>query len=130
MKFVSKEEFNKLQSNENTEELLNEILSRVFNAAVETAITKLPDVVARMAKSTVAIQNMTKEFFESNEDFKDHKDVVAGVVQDIESRHADWDYGKILETAKPLIKEKLAIDIPDLPTDTPTEVNLNGNGVI
>ncbi len=131
MKFISKEECEILGLGEK-EELLNEILSRVYNGAIEGSIKKLPEVISRLMVSTAATQKMTKQFFADNEEFEDHKEIVAAVVQDIDSLHPDWNYGDIMEEAKPIIKEKIAAikNKSDLQLGLPDEVNLKGNGVI
>lgn len=129
MKFISNEEWLRLTT-EKDENLMNEILSRVFNAAVEKTIIKIPELVSRMVKTVSATQAMTEDFFTRNESFKAHRDIVMQVVRDVESRNPDWDYTKILNHAEPLIKEKLSVVIPEIELTVPEKVNLNGNGVI
>lgn len=131
MKFISKEECEILGMGLD-EELLNEILSRVYNAAIEEAIKKLPDVVSRMVRNTTATQVMTKKFFSVNKGFDKHTDIVAGVIEDIESQYPNKDYKDILSDAIPIIKQKISIteNLPALSLDTPSSINLNGNGVI
>ena len=129
MKFISQEEWKRL-TEEMDESLMNEILSRVHNAAVENTIRKIPELLSRMVKTTTATHAMTEDFFTRNISFKEHKDIVTQVVRDVESRNPDWDYTKILNVAEPLIKEKLSIKIPNLDTGIPNKINLKGNGVI
>lgn len=129
MKFISSEEWKRL-TEEQDESLMNEVLSRVHNAAVENTIRKIPELLSRMVKTTTATHAMTEDFFKRNELFKKHRDTVMQVVRDVESRNPDWDYTKILNAAEPLIKEKLSIKIPSLDTGIPKEINLKGNGVI
>lgn len=131
MKFITKEECETLGIGADAD-LLNEILSRVYNAAIEAAIRKLPEVVSRMVANTTAVQTMTKDFFNRNKDFDTHKEIVAAVIQDVESKNPAWDYNKILNEAEGSIKEKIVAtkNIPKLSLDKPTKVNLDGNGVI
>lgn len=131
MKFVSKEEMAELMKSED-ESLINEILSRVYNAAIEAKIRKLPEVISRMIANTTATQAMTKDFFKRNEGFENHKDIVAAVIQDIESVNPDKEYGFILLEAEPIIKEKIAALglAKNMPMDLPAVVNLKGNGVL
>ena len=132
MKFITREELDRISNTSNGEELLNEILTRVYNAAVEAAIRKLPEVVSRMVSNTSATQAMTKDFFNRNKIFEDHKDIVRSVIQDVESQHPEWDYAKILEASASIINDKIKIDPKqiDLPLDKPAIVNLDGNGVL
>ena len=129
MQFISSEEWKRL-TEEQDESLMNEVLSRVHNAAVENTIRKIPELLSRMVKTTTATYAMTEDFFKRNESFKEHRDIVMQVVRDVESRNPDWDYTKILNVAEPLIKEKLSVKIPSLDTGIPKEINLKGNGVI
>ena len=131
MKFITNEEWKVLLEQPN-EILINEILSRVYNAAVEEAIKKLPEVVTRMVKNTTATQIMTKEFFAANKGFDKHTEIVAGVLEDIESQYPNKDYKDVMAEAVPLIREKIAAskNIPDLSLDCPDNPNLDGNGVI
>lgn len=131
MKFISKEEWKAL-SKQTDEILINEVLSRVFNRAVETAILKLPDTISRLMVSTTATQNMTKDFFKRNSSFEEHKDIVASVTQDVESLHPEWNYEEILKEAEGVIKFKIEV-LPkqgSLPLDKPEKVNLDGNGIL
>ena len=131
MKFISNEEWKAL-SEQKDETLVNEILSRVFNSAVESAIRQLPEVVSRMVASTAATKAMTNKFLDRNKEFKDHQRIVTLVLQDIESKNADWDYEKILEEAEPIIKEKIKAEkeVPALPMDKPENVKPDANGVL
>lgn len=129
MKFISQEEWKRL-TEEMDESLMNEILSRVYNAAVEKTLTKIPELLSRMVKTATVTHAMTEDFFTRNASFKEHKDIVTQVVRDVESRNPDWDYTKILNHAEPLIKEKISVDIPNLECNIPEKVNLKGNGVI
>lgn len=129
MRFISQEEWKRL-TEEMDESLMNEILSRVYNAAVEKTLTKIPELLSRMVKTATATHAMTEDFFARNASFKEHKDIATQVVMDVESRNPDWDYTKILNHAEPLIKEKISVVIPNLECNIPEKVNLNGNGVI
>lgn len=137
MKFISPEECEKLRNAPDTETfsiLLNEVLSRVCNAATEGSIRKIPEVVTRLVATSTATKAMTVDFYDKNKDFVDHKDIVNSVVQDIDSKNPEYDYAKMLEVATPIIKEKIRGGNLDskLPCDLPGDVNLKlkGNGEI
>lgn len=135
MKFASDEECEKLRNAPDQETfsiLLNEILSRVHSSSIETTMRKLPDILSRMVANTTTTQAMTNEFFKNNPEFKDHKNIVAAVVEELDSKEPGRDYDKILEDAKPIIEEKIrfAGSEKDMPVDLPTKVNLGGNGAI
>lgn len=132
--FISKEEFKKMREadEETGRKLMNEVLSRLCNYSNEAMVRMFPDLVSRMVKNTTATQAMTKEFYEKNPDLKDHKDIVTSVVQDVDSRYPELDYGEMLKKAEPIVREKIKNMklSKDLPCDLPEKVNLKRNGVI
>lgn len=129
--FISREEWKAIQEAED-ETLINEILSRVYNAAIETCIRKMPEMISRMVATTTATKAMTKDFFDKHKEFENHKEIVGSVIQDVESKHAGWDYKAILNEAAPVIQAKIDAvkTMPNLALDKPKTVNLDGNGVI
>jgi hypothetical protein len=131
MKFISKEESEILGLGAD-EDLLNEILSRVYNAAIEKALTKLPEVVSRMVANTAANKAMTKEFYSKNERFVGHKEIVASVVQEMDAQNPGKNYSEILEEAAPIIEQKIETieKQKSLLLDKPSEISLNGNGIL
>lgn len=131
MIFVTREEWQQVRESE-SERPINEVLSRLYNKAVEDTLRKLPEVISRMLANTAAIQSMTKAFFEKNKDFEAHKPTVAAVVQEVESANPGLNYDKILELAEPVIREKInaVTGIKDFPLWKPEAVSLNGNGIL
>lgn len=131
MKFISNEEWKVLNAQPD-EVLINEILSRVCNAAVEGALRKLPEVVSRLMATTSATKALTQKFFEENKDFESHENIVTTVVQEVESLHPNWDYATILNESKDIIKQKITAEknMPTLELDIPKDIKLDGNGVI
>ena len=132
MKFITREELDRISSTTNGEDLLNEILTRVYNAAVEGTLRKLPEIVDKMVVNATASQAMQKDFFTRNKDFMEHRNIVAETIQNVESLNPNMDYSDILKTAEPVIKEKILAlkGIEKLPLDMPEHVNLKGNGVL
>lgn len=106
--FISQDEFKQLVDAKD-EVLLNEILSRVFNKAVETAICSMPDIITRLIKSISATQKMSADFFDANKEFKNHLDIVTAAIQEVEAAHSDWNYDRILTESVPIIKQKVAM---------------------
>jgi hypothetical protein len=131
MRFISDEEFEELKKAE-TAELLNEVLTRLHTRAIEDCIKMLPEVVTRMVANTTATNAMTKDFYSRNKGFKDHKEIVMSVVQEVESQNPGLDYSEILKKAEPIIKKKIGNEklSKGLSCDLPDKVNLDGNGVI
>ena len=131
MKFISDEEWRELQIAESPY-VMNEILSRVYNGAIEAALTQLPEVAVAMIKNTGAVKAMSEDYFKRNKEFKDHKDIVTSVLQEVEVSNPAWDYEKILKESEGKIKEKIGAvsNIEQLSLDMPENPNRNANGVI
>ena len=107
MNFISKTEWDELQLQHGNEDLLNEILSRVYNKAIEDTLRKIPDVISRLLKSTIATQKMSTEFYARNKSFAEHQDIVASVIQDVESRNPNAGYKDILMDSESIIRDKI-----------------------
>ena len=105
--FLTKDEFDKIISGNH--EVFNEVLSRIHNSAVETAMKMTPELTASLIKNSLAIHRIKEKFYDNNPEFFKHKDLVQNVVQDVEAKNPGADYQDILAKATPIIKQKLSI---------------------
>jgi hypothetical protein len=129
MKFIAKEEWQQMQGEQGFD-MINEVLMRVYNRAVEDAIRSIPSVISRLLVSIPARKKLIKDFHERNPSYKDHKEIVAKVVQDVESDNPDMDYDQLLRASEPIINRHIEACTSKLPLEKPTAVNLKGNGVL
>jgi hypothetical protein len=131
---MTKEEVARMQSS-NLEEavvIINEILSRVYNRAVEDALRQTPDLMLRLFVSMQAQQETKKDFYDRNPDFKNYLDIVQSVVQKVEAKNPDKSYEFILGLSEPMIRQQIVMmaDLKKLPLDKPKEVNRDGKGIL
>ena len=102
MSWFSEEE-QKLVTNWN---VLDEVLDRLFNKAVERALTLMPHTVASLLKYAANIDTVQTEFMKDNQDLVEHKDRLKELVGSVSSEHPDWDISKTVDEAgKDLRKE-------------------------
>jgi len=108
MDFITREEWNKIKS-EDSVDLLNEVLTRFFNKAVETSLRSMPELISRLVKKSVIINQLNKKFFDDNPKFLDNKEIVNSTVMEIELRNPGATYEEILKLSIPEINKKLIV---------------------
>jgi hypothetical protein len=106
MEWISKEEWHDIYVAGNRE-LLNDVLDRVFNKAIEQALCHIPTVVNKLSKKVEAVNKVTKGFFEDNLEFKEYIDIVLQTIQRTEIEYPGMLFEDILEKAKPIIQRKI-----------------------
>lgn len=106
--FITEEETLKILADGDSQ-LLNEVLDRVYNKAVERALLLLPETVARLSKRNEAITILLKQFIGENKNFLNHKELVLQVVQEIEIKNPNLKFDEILTLAKPTIEQKIKL---------------------
>lgn len=134
MQFMTKEEVLRMRD-ANVEEavyIVNEILTRVYNKAVEKALTDTPDLMLRLFMSQQAQKEMVIAFYDKNPEFKEHRDIVRAIVQKVESENPGKNYSFILGLSEPMIRQKIAkwATLKELPLDKPEQVNRDGTGIL
>ena len=87
-----------------TEEEKQEIIDK----AVEKSLLLLPETVGAMMASAAAMNGIKKKFLSDNPEFEKHKDIVQSVVEMTEGKNPLMDYEKLLKTAVPDIKRRIA----------------------
>lgn len=80
----------------------------IINAAVEKALLMIPEVVGNMMANHATFSKMNSEFYTKYPEFKDHKKVVATVIEMVEGNNTFASYEKILELAVPEIRKRIA----------------------
>lgn len=108
MEFITKEEFIKLIDTQSVD-MMNEVLSRVFNKAVETALQMTPKLTAQLIKSSVGMRKITDKFLSDNPQFKGHEMIVEQVVRQTELDNPGFTYEQVLSTAVQRINEKISV---------------------
>ena len=94
----------------------------IVDTIIEKFLLILPGVIGNLITHHITLSKMNKRFYDKYPKFKDHKDIVAATIEDVEGS-AFEDYEKILEKAVPKIEEnikiKLGLDMKTLPDLNP-----------
>ena len=109
-----------------TEEERNEIIDK----AVEKAMLVLPEVVGNLITQHITLTKLNSEFYNTHPEFKDKKDIVASVIEMMDSENPLMDYKELLNKAVPKIKERIKLTNEINTTIVNPEPNRNFNGVI
>ena len=80
----------------------------IIDAAVEKALLMLPEVVSRLFMEKTAMKKMAEKFFGDNPTFKDNKDIVGSVLEELESKNPGKAYSEILNEAGPIITSRIS----------------------
>ena len=106
--FCTDEEFLLLKEAGNAN-ILNELLLRVYNKAIEQALCHIPDVVNKLSKKVKNVNIALDAYFKKNPTFLDHKDIVMQTMQALEMEFTGMLFEDILEKATPIIEKKILV---------------------
>jgi len=86
-----------------------EIIEEAINKSVEKTLLMLPEVIGNLMQSHAALHRINAKFYGDHPEFKDHKDVVAAVVEGVEGKHPTLEHQEILDRAVPEIRRRIAL---------------------
>lgn len=107
MEFITAGEFKKIIDTQDLN-TMNEVLSRVYNKAVESAIQMTPALTAQLIKTAVGTRKITDKFLSDNPKFKGNEVIVEELVRSTEIENPGMTYQQILETATPRINKRIS----------------------
>jgi hypothetical protein len=105
------------------------IIMEAVALAIEKSMLMLPDVIGNLMANHAALAKINSKFYADHPELRDKKDIVASVVEELDSKNPGMEYSKLIELALPIIKERTKI-IDKLDTKTVQEPKRNFNGVI
>ena len=79
----------------------------IINEAVERTLLSLPDIVGNLIADQFKMLKLNKKFYDQYPEFIGNKDIVAAVIEQVDSENPGVDYDKLLEKAVPQIRSKL-----------------------
>ncbi len=118
-----------------------EIIEEAVNKAVEKTLLLIPEIVGNLMSSHAALHKINTKFYSDYPEFKDKKDVVASVVEMIESKNPLAKYEEILKKSVPEIRQRMLTlknlnmenvsktpnrDLSDLEIGKPNKLNPHG----
>lgn len=95
----------------------NEVLSKVYTKAVETAnkqvfenvLLAIPNIVLGHVNRSTVVGEMVKNFYTVNEDLLGVKKTVSAVANNLHAENPDWDLDKVFKEAGPKTREVLGM---------------------
>ena len=105
----------------------------IIDKAVEKALLMLPEVVGNMMTQHVTLTKLNTEFYANFPEFKDHKEIVAAIVEMVNGKNPLMTYEDILKESVPKIRERIHnvkyLDMQNI-SRNPSRDFSNANGVI
>ncbi len=105
--------------------LVEEIVQKV----IERMLKILPEVVGNLMSSHALNFKLSEDFYKTNPDFKNHRDLVRESIAKIDLENPTLGYEEILKKAIPVInagiKDKMSVTM-ERPSERPP-LDLNGN---
>ena len=109
-----------------TPDILEEILDRVYNKAVERALALMPSAVSSLIKYAANLDTIQEGFMKNNKDLLEHKDRLKEIIGSTSADHPDWDIAKTVEESGKDLRRELktasSIGVMDLTSlDAPSK---------
>lgn len=96
----------------------------IIDSVVEETLLKIPEVVGALMMNHASKIRAKKKFYDEYPKFSDNKDIVAAVIEGVESSDASLDFDQIIKKAVPEIKRQIAA-VKDLDMIKVKKPNLN-----
>ena len=102
-----------------SEDQINIIIER----AVEKTLLMIPEVIGNLITHHMSMGKINKEFYKKYPDLREHKELVASVIEQVEGTNPPMDYQKLIDRALPEIKDRIKttssidlinVDVPSL----------------
>ncbi len=107
--------------------MTNEEMEIVIDKAVEKALLMIPEVVGNLITHHISVNKLNKSFYEKNPELREHKAMVASVIEQIEGSNLPMDYSKLVDKALPEIQKRLK-ETKHLDMETISTPSLSYNG--
>ena len=94
---ITKEEYNSIRELNYTQ--FSTYLTRLVKLCVEEALKAIPQVATHMAAHAAYMKKLNTDFYTTNKDLANHKQVVAEAINKVESENPGMSYSNILDKA-------------------------------
>ena len=81
----------------------------IIKEAVERALLALPETVGNLMKSQAALHRLNTKFYADYPEFKDKREIVAAVLENVEGNNPLENYEELLKKAVPEIRNRINI---------------------
>lgn len=109
------------------QDISEQTLQKIIDLTTENVLLKIPEVIGNLITHHVSLNKMNKDFYEKHPDLREHKEMVASVIEYTEGNNPPMDYSQLIEKAYPEIRKRLALtkDL-DMETVKPPDLTYNG----
>lgn len=80
----------------------------IINEAVQRAILSLPEIVGNLVVQNTLHTRLSAKLYKDYPEFRGKNNIVADVVEMVDSENPTLDYGEILKKAVPRIRERIS----------------------
>jgi hypothetical protein len=88
-------------------ELTKDQMEEIATIAVEKILVRMPDVIGNLMQHHAMLNKANYKFYKDHEEFAEHKNLVAGVIEEVELANPAKKYEELLTLAVPKIQEKI-----------------------
>jgi len=107
-KHLNHRDYVRFVSGELTEDEVNIFVEKLINISGERVLKALPSVIDFLVKQTSYIKELSTDFYAKNKDLVEHKDLVAHIIEQVESDNPGKKYEEILAKVAPEARKKLS----------------------
>jgi hypothetical protein len=90
-------------------DLLNSLIERIKDEAVEKALKLLPSVMGHLMTQHIALTRLGENLLKDNPEFKEKRDIVQRTLEEFEANNPGVPIEEVLQKAIPSIREKIKI---------------------
>ena len=83
--------------------------NRLVDKILEKLILNLPSIIGNIIQEKISMKKLAGEFYTSNKEFIEHKDIVASVLTQLETKNPGLQYQDILDKSVPEIKHRISL---------------------
>lgn len=87
--------------------IIKEVTKEVLLVVKEEILLCLPEVIGNLMVQHISHHELNKKFYAAHKEFKDKKDVVAKVIEEVEGKDPLKGYEDILKDAVPEIRNRI-----------------------
>ena len=88
-------------------EISKQLMREIVDNVTEEILLKIPDIIGTLMTNHVVLNKANKEFYKKYSEFRDHKNTVASVIEQVEGDNPHMDYQKLLDKAVPHIQDRI-----------------------
>lgn len=85
----------------------NEALNRVYDQAIRYMTSSIPELVGNLVNRQANMRQLVDDFYKENSDLVPMKNYVGYVANELQAKHPDWPYDKLLNEVSVDVRKRL-----------------------